>query len=32
VTTTGSGNGSTMVTTSDGNCTIYVNPGEKKEH
>lgn len=31
VTTTGSGRGSTTVTTSDGNCVIYVNPGEKKE-
>lgn len=31
VTTTGSGKGSTMVTTSNGDCIIYVNPGEKKE-
>jgi hypothetical protein len=30
VTTTGSGSGSTVVTNSDGNCTIYVRPGEKK--
>lgn len=30
VTTTGSG-GTTTVTTSDGNCVIYVNPGETKE-
>lgn len=30
VTTTGSGAGSTTVTSADGNCTIYVNPGEKK--
>lgn len=29
-TTTGSG-GHTTVTSSDGNCTIYVNPGGKKE-
>jgi hypothetical protein len=29
-TTTGSG-GQTIVTASDGSCTIYVNPGEKKE-
>ena len=32
VATTGSGNDSTTVTTSDGNCIIYVNPGQKKEH
>jgi hypothetical protein len=32
VSTTGSGGHSTTVTTSDGNCTIYVNPGEKKDH
>jgi phosphodiesterase/alkaline phosphatase D-like protein len=31
VATTGSGKGSTMVTTSNGDCIIYVNPGEKKE-
>jgi hypothetical protein len=29
-TTTGSG-GQTTVTASDGSCTIYVNPGEKKD-
>lgn len=32
ISTTGSGSNSTaMVTTSDGNCVIYVNPGEKKD-
>ncbi len=32
VATTGSGNGTTTVTTSDGDCIIYVNPGQKKGH
>jgi hypothetical protein len=31
VATTGSGKGSTTVTTLNGDCIIYVNPGEKKE-
>jgi hypothetical protein len=31
-TTTGSGGNSTTVTSTDGNCTIYVNPGQKKEN
>lgn len=31
VATTGSGSGTTTVTSSDGNCTIYVDPGQKKD-
>ena len=31
VATTGSGNGTTTVASSDGNCTIYVNPDQKKK-
>jgi hypothetical protein len=30
--TTGSGGNTTTVTNSNGNCTIYVHPGDKKEH
>jgi hypothetical protein len=30
--TTSNGHGSTMVTSSNGDCTIYVDPGQGKEH